>query len=742
VTGIDVGVLGRPTVRVDGSGVDLSELQLALVVRLAIEGRPVSKDRLLHDIWPGDTGTDGALRVLLTRVRRLLPSGTIHRSSSGYTLVEASCDADEFERLARIASAPSTPAAERAAAAHEALALWTGPALDGLEAYPWATSVASQLERRRETLVIERYVALSERGRLGALLVELEADVARSPANERLAALLAIQLYRDGRQADGLAVIRRTRRVLRDDLGIRPGPELVAVEHQILNHDLTLDERRDDDGEYWARLHTAAALARIGAYDEAIELLEGIDEHAVGDELAAGILLARAQIAYMTGRPDADALVDRAKTIARASRNGPLLARSALVRFGRGVSADKVGALTDTLEATALLAPSAREHVDLLCVSAIVITFTDGSDAVVRLVDEAERLDARVGSRESRAAVLITKAIVGAVREGPTRDVISWAVEGYELAQQTEDPLMIVMAIQALLRVRYETGDIDAVDAVLDTLDHASRAALLPFGIVRVHLCRTMNALIRGELALAEDELATSSDVATRLDTHIAERATLVHRMLLLREREQLGDYLPIIQAIAAQHGGPSTWDAVAVVAGDGAGSGALASQADAVPRNEAFLSFVALAAEVSALFGEPELGSWCARQLDSIGDRTIMTGFGTGVFGFGCHFRGVAAGAAGDHAAAEADLRHAIELGERAGADLWVAHSEVELAAVLAAAGDHDDDVATLAAAVRRRPVAALSTRLRRRLDVLLPGSLVRSDPGGDGSGSVSIGV
>ena len=57
------------------------------------------------------------------------------------------------------------------------------------------------------------------------------------PLRERFHAQLMIALYRCGRQADALDTYRAAREVLLDELGLEPGPELKALELQVLNHD-------------------------------------------------------------------------------------------------------------------------------------------------------------------------------------------------------------------------------------------------------------------------------------------------------------------------------------------------------------------------------------------------------------------------------------------------------------------------------------------------------------------------
>jgi hypothetical protein len=61
-----------------------------------------------------------------------------------------------------------------------------------------------------------------------------EALVREQPLREGSWRLLALSLWACDRQADALAVLRRARRTLRDELGLEPGPALAEVEQAIL----------------------------------------------------------------------------------------------------------------------------------------------------------------------------------------------------------------------------------------------------------------------------------------------------------------------------------------------------------------------------------------------------------------------------------------------------------------------------------------------------------------------------
>ena len=77
-------------------------------------------------------------------------------------------------------------------------------------------------------------------GTTSEVLAELPTRVAAAPLRERRWALLATAQYQAGRQGDALRTLHQARRVLVDELGLDPGPELVALEQAILRQDPAL----------------------------------------------------------------------------------------------------------------------------------------------------------------------------------------------------------------------------------------------------------------------------------------------------------------------------------------------------------------------------------------------------------------------------------------------------------------------------------------------------------------------
>ena len=72
------------------------------------------------------------------------------------------------------------------------------------------------------------------------MVAELTALVQDHPLHERFHVQLIIALYRCGRQADALQAYQHARRVLLEELGVEPCPELRALEVAILNQDPAL----------------------------------------------------------------------------------------------------------------------------------------------------------------------------------------------------------------------------------------------------------------------------------------------------------------------------------------------------------------------------------------------------------------------------------------------------------------------------------------------------------------------
>ena len=118
-----------------------------------------------------------------------------------------------------------------------ALALWRGPALQGLTGTAWFSAEARRLETLRVDALEEDFEVRLALGEHRELEPALRSALADNPFRERLWGQLMLALYRSGRQADALETFQEARRVLADELGLEPGPELRRLQEAILAQD-------------------------------------------------------------------------------------------------------------------------------------------------------------------------------------------------------------------------------------------------------------------------------------------------------------------------------------------------------------------------------------------------------------------------------------------------------------------------------------------------------------------------
>ncbi|TDD71199.1 BTAD domain-containing putative transcriptional regulator [Actinomadura rubrisoli] len=248
------GVLGPLAVWAgDGRPVRIPELKVRALLAdlLAHEGRVVSADRLIEDVWSGDRlprNPSGTLQTRVSQLRRALEEAEpgardlIVSQRPGYLLrVDGvAVDAGRFRALVARARDADDPGAQ-AALLRDALALWRGPAYADFADAEFARPAIARLDEERLVAEEERAEARLALGEHGALAGELAGLVAGNPLRERLRAVHMRALYRAGRQGDALAGYADLRERLAEDLGLSPGPESAALYEAILKQDPDLD---------------------------------------------------------------------------------------------------------------------------------------------------------------------------------------------------------------------------------------------------------------------------------------------------------------------------------------------------------------------------------------------------------------------------------------------------------------------------------------------------------------------
>ncbi len=240
---LEIRLLGPFEVVAGGAPADVGgSKRQALLAMLALRGgRMVDVDGLVDGLWGEElpSAPRNALHHHVARLRATLGETAIAGFPDGYALGNGRVDALRFEELLA-----DTRAALRdgdlygaAATAEEALGLWRGPALQGLAGTVWFDAEARRLEALRVDALEERFEVALALGEHRQLIPELRSALAENPFRERLWAHLMLALYRAGRQAEALETFQEARRVLAEELGLEPGPDLRRLQEAILAHD-------------------------------------------------------------------------------------------------------------------------------------------------------------------------------------------------------------------------------------------------------------------------------------------------------------------------------------------------------------------------------------------------------------------------------------------------------------------------------------------------------------------------
>ncbi|MFE7614044.1 BTAD domain-containing putative transcriptional regulator [Streptomyces sp. NPDC057496] len=220
-------------------------LLAALLLR---DGRTATAAELIDALWGDEPPSQGlaAVRTYASRLRKVLDPGVLVSESGGYAirgLPDGSLDLATVQDLAdraERARADGEPGRARDLL-RRALALWDGEPLSGVPG-PYAETQRIRLEEWRLQLIESCLDMELELGHHAEAVSELTSLTAAHPLRERPRELLMLALYRSGRQAEALAVYADTRRLLADELGVDPRPDLTELQRRILQADPALAE--------------------------------------------------------------------------------------------------------------------------------------------------------------------------------------------------------------------------------------------------------------------------------------------------------------------------------------------------------------------------------------------------------------------------------------------------------------------------------------------------------------------
>lgn len=263
-----IRLLGPVQLAPDDVGPTGTKQQRLLAVLALRVGRVVVTDELVDALWAGAPPGDPrrALQVHVSKLRGTLEQAdveaTITHRGGGY-LLDAAPDVVDAEYCGRLVAA-ALPLVESAPdrASHllrTALGHWRGPPLAGLGDGPVVVDARRRLTDLHLRALEARIAADLVVGGHREVVDELRGLVQQHPLRETLWQQLVRSLYGAGLQAEALAAYDDARRVLAEQLGADPSPELQDLHRQVLRQEPSLTTA-GRPASLPARLHDAVAV--------------------------------------------------------------------------------------------------------------------------------------------------------------------------------------------------------------------------------------------------------------------------------------------------------------------------------------------------------------------------------------------------------------------------------------------------------------------------------------------------
>jgi DNA-binding SARP family transcriptional activator/tetratricopeptide (TPR) repeat protein len=249
---VGFGVLGP--LQVNGQDTAVPGKQRVVLAALLLRAnRVVPLNTLIDTLWDGAPPASARVTAqgYLRRLRRDLAGGAGERIMTrdpGYLIrvADGELDLDVFTGLcgrARSAAGEGDWAGVSGRLT-QALEVWRGEPLADVPSDVLRRTEVPRLAELRLRALELRFDAELRLGRHAGLVAELRRVAAGEPLREELHGLLMVALYRCGRQAEALEVYRDIGRVLREEIGITPGPALRELHQRILAADPDLADVR------------------------------------------------------------------------------------------------------------------------------------------------------------------------------------------------------------------------------------------------------------------------------------------------------------------------------------------------------------------------------------------------------------------------------------------------------------------------------------------------------------------
>jgi DNA-binding SARP family transcriptional activator len=320
---VNIQLLGTVEAYSEGQRLDLGHPmhRLTLAVLVATEGRPVTVESLIDQIWDDEVPEKDLpkkprdrIYEYISDVRGYLKKGEaggtelLPQHNGGYRLVIDRRQVDVYRFQDLLADARTLVGHDDVEAVRlfrEAFRQWgtdigtwhTVEPLAGLTGR-WASRYRQALREKYRGALVDCLGPELGLGRHNQLIPELAELANTDPPDEQIARLLMLAYYRAGRQADAMQAFQVIRKRLVDEIGAEPGKDLKHLYRLILDQDPSLDLSAQAQGKRRAVSVDDAqagtgtskdASAASGVPDEDVNTVRGLDDAAPTNAAAAAV---------------------------------------------------------------------------------------------------------------------------------------------------------------------------------------------------------------------------------------------------------------------------------------------------------------------------------------------------------------------------------------------------------------------------------------------------------------------
>lgn len=231
------------------------KLRQLLALLMMRSGHTLHPEAIVHELWSREApprNVRGCLQTLVYQLRRALDDAGPAASGRhvlavrppGYVLrVEPhQLDVVVFHQLVRQGQEAFHAGQHEQASRllRAGLGLWSGEPMANVRCGPVLTAYVLELQEQRRAARYLRIQAEIEAGRAELLIGELRALVAADPLDEGAHAQLMQVLGRAGRRSEALALYRKLRERLIDELGLEPCEAVQQLHREVLRAGLTV----------------------------------------------------------------------------------------------------------------------------------------------------------------------------------------------------------------------------------------------------------------------------------------------------------------------------------------------------------------------------------------------------------------------------------------------------------------------------------------------------------------------